>query len=90
MGLLSLIRAGVKSVYLGAGIARGPKVATALHGLGKNPVPLGGLNLKLLVCLPKSYTTKPLHAAVIRTFFLRVRLKRRFRTFFRGGVSPCG
>ena len=44
MGLLSLIRAELKSVYLGEGIAlRGPRVATALHRLEKkNPVPLGG------------------------------------------------
>ena len=43
MGLLSLIRAGLKPVYLGEGIAiRGPRVATALHRLEKKSGAPGG------------------------------------------------
>ena len=43
MGLLSLIRAGLKPVYLGEGIAiRGPRAATALHRLEEIRCPWGG------------------------------------------------
>ena len=41
VGLLSLIRAGLKPMYLGEGIARGPRIAKP-YRLEINPVPLVG------------------------------------------------